>query len=66
MLKVAAKTGTAQTNDTLYNHAWLAGYLPWDEPRYAFAIVVHRAPGSGAKVAGPSAAQVLDALVNRD
>ena len=66
MLKVAAKTGTAETNDPRHNHTWLAGYVPWDEPRYAFAIVVHRAPGSGAGVAGPIAAQVLDTLINRD
>jgi len=62
-LKVAAKTGTAETGDSR-NHAWLAGYVPWDRPRYAFAAVVHRTEGYGAQVAGPIVAEVLDALMN--
>jgi len=64
-LKVAAKTGTAETRDPELNHAWLAGFVPWDEPRYAFAVVVHDVPGHGAEVAGPVAAAVLEELLAR-
>ena len=61
-LKVAAKTGTAETNDPHRNHAWLAGYVPFDAPRYAFAVVVHNTPQHGAAAAGPIAADVLGVL----
>ena len=63
VLGVAAKTGTAQTGDPERNHAWLAGYVPFDAPRYAFAVVVHNTPLSGARAAGPIVAEVLDVLL---
>ena len=65
-LHVAAKTGTAETGDPHINHAWIAGYLPWDSPRYAFAVVIHRTPGHGAEIAGPVAADTLEALMGDD
>ena len=65
-LRVAAKTGTAQTADPRINHAWIAGYAPHDAPRYAFAVVVHRTPGHGAEIAGPIAADTLEELMSSD
>ena len=62
-LKVAAKTGTAEIGETDLNHAWLAGYVPYDAPRYAFAVVVQKTPLTGAQAAGPIAAEVLDVLI---
>jgi len=61
-LRAAVKTGTAETSDPDVNHAWIAGYAPWDSPRYSFAVVVHRTPGTGADVAGPIAVKVLESL----
>jgi penicillin-binding protein 2 len=61
-MKAAVKTGTAETRDRAINQAWIAGYLPWDSPRWAFAVVVHNAPGSGARIAGPIASATLQAL----
>ena len=61
-LKVAAKTGTAETGNPRLNHAWIAGYLPYDNPRYAFAVVIHHTPGHGAEIAGPIAADTLEQL----
>ena len=61
-LKAAVKTGTAETRDPAINQAWIAGYLPWDSPRWAFAVVVHNVPGSGARNAGPIAVATLQAL----
>ena len=48
-LKAAAKTGTAQlgTNNEWYN-TWLVGFFPYDNPKYAFAIVMERAPAGTA------------------
>ena len=62
-LGVAVKTGTAETADSSVNHAWIAGFVPHDDPRYAFAVVVHRTSGHGADVAGPIAADVLETLL---
>jgi len=44
-VEVAAKTGTAQlgTQKKLIN-SWVTGFFPYDEPRYAFAIVMERGP----------------------
>ena len=61
-LEVAAKTGTAETGDPNLNHAWLAGYAPYDKPRFAFAVVVFNIPATGADAAGPVAVEVLEAV----
>jgi penicillin-binding protein 2 len=61
---VAAKTGTADIgNGTGLNYAWIAGYLPHDAPRYAFAVVIHNTSGHGGDAAGPVAAATLAQLV---
>ncbi len=45
LVEVAAKTGTAQTGvrNEFYN-SWIIGFFPYEKPRYAFAIVMERAP----------------------
>lgn len=65
-LRAACKTGTAETPDPRINHAWLAGYVPWDAPRYAFAVVLHKVPGHGGEVAGPLAAAVLQTVLKNE
>jgi len=41
-IKIAAKTGTAQvgSKDHRRQIAWLSGYLPADNPQYAFSIMI--------------------------
>lgn len=58
-LRAAVKTGTAETQADTINQAWIAGYFPYDSPRYAFAVVLHRVAGHGATAAGPIAEKVL-------
>lgn len=42
---VAAKTGTAQVGTTKkFVHSWVTGFFPYEEPRYAFAVVMERGP----------------------
>ena len=48
--RVAAKTGTAQVGGGL-THAWLAGWFPDDEPRYAFAVLCENAGVHGGQLA---------------
>ncbi|NLE40035.1 MAG: hypothetical protein GX621_18620 [Pirellulaceae bacterium] len=49
---IAGKTGTAQTGGDRSDHAWFAGYLPADKPKYAVVVVLEHA-GGGGEVAGP-------------
>ena len=60
-LTIAGKTGTAQTNGI--DHAWFAGYVPAERPRYAFAVVLQNG-GGGGKVAGPIAHQFVKGLID--
>lgn len=50
-VKVAAKTGTAQTGTkNQYDNSWLVGFFPYENPQYAFAVVLERGPaGAGSR-----------------
>lgn len=50
-VKVAAKTGTAQTGTrNQYDNSWVVGFFPYDDPQYAFAVVLERGPeGTGSQ-----------------
>jgi penicillin-binding protein 2 len=61
-ISIAGKSGTAQAGKGKADHAWFAGYAPADNPRVAFAVVLEHA-GSGSKVAGPIARQLVEALL---
>lgn len=44
-VSVAAKTGTAQTGThNQYENSWVVGFFPYENPRYAFAVVLERGP----------------------
>lgn len=61
-LRVAGKTGTTQTAHEDENHAWFAGYVPFENPKYCFTVVVERTRGHGAEVAGPIVLSLLSQL----
>lgn len=70
-IQAAAKTGTAQLNfvegEPQRSHAWIVGFAPAEAPRYAVAVVLKGttdeiSAGTGGKLAGPVAKQVLDFL----
>ena len=46
---VAAKTGTAQTGvRNQYDNSWVVGFFPYENPKYAFSVVLERGPaGTG-------------------
>jgi len=51
---VAAKTGTAQIGlHNEYENAWMIGFWPYNDPQYAYAVVLDRLP-SGTTVGGAS------------
>ena len=57
---IAGKTGTAETNGI--DHAWFAGYVPAEQPRIAFVVVLQNGGGGGA-AAGPVAHEFVKKLV---
>jgi len=60
-LKVAAKTGTAQTGSrNQYDNSWVVGFFPYDNPQYAFAVVLERGPEG----AGEQAVNVMQQFFN--
>ena len=45
-IEMAAKTGTAQVGiDNEFYNSWVIGFFPYEKPKYAFSIVMERAPG---------------------
>lgn len=70
-IQAAAKTGTAQLNfvegEPQRSHAWIVGFAPAEAPRYSVAVVIKGttdqiSAGTGGRLAGPIAKQVLDYL----
>ena len=49
---VAGKTGTAQTGPGQADHAWFAGYVPANQPRFAIVAVLEHG-GDAALATGP-------------
>lgn len=49
---VAAKTGTAQVGvGNTYTNSWSTGFFPYEDPQYAFAVVMERGPKDDARSA---------------
>lgn len=64
---LAGKTGTAQWGPPSKNQrlAWFAGFLPYDNPRYAFAVLYEGRPGeavSGGRKAAPMVRSFFEPL----
>ncbi len=58
---VAAKSGTAELGvDKAHVNSWAAGFWPYEEPKYAFILLMDRAPRSNTLGATTIMGQVLD------
>ena len=63
-VKVAGKTGTAETNQDKIYTAWFIFFAPADNPTVAGAVAVeHQLNGFGGAVAAPIAKQLMQALL---
>lgn len=60
---VAGKTGTAEfgRKDEKHRHAWMVAFAPYDQPKYAIAILIDEGV-SGGETAAPRMRQLLHAL----
>ena len=62
-IRVAGKTGTAETGENHVNTTWFIAFAPADNPRIAVAVVVERQHATGGEVAAPIAKQIMEALL---
>jgi peptidoglycan glycosyltransferase len=63
-IKVAGKTGTAETGANHVYDAWFIFFAPADNPQIAGAVVVeHSVNGFGGAVAAPIAKQLMEAML---
>lgn len=67
-MRVAGKTGTAQTGNERDAHAWFTAFAPADDPRIAVAVVVENggslgSEATGGAVAAPIARAVIQAAL---
>lgn len=54
-IKIAAKSGTAQTGArNQWMNSWSVGFWPVEEPRFAFAVVLEKAPAGTLRGASPA------------
>jgi len=60
-VRVAAKTGTAETGKGKRDHAWVVAYAPAEQPRYALTVFLEHG-GSGGGKAAPLARKIFDFL----
>ena len=63
-VRVAGKTGTAETGAQGVNTTWFIAFAPVEAPRVAIAVVLQNQSGFGGTVAAPIAQQVMQALLS--
>lgn len=60
-VSVAAKSGTAQVGlGNTNTNSWIIGFFPYDNPKYAFALVMERGPKAASGNATRVMSQVID------
>ena len=69
-IKVAGKTGTAQSSPERPPYAWFVSFAPADDPKVAVAVLVEdagveRDAISGSGLAAPIAKRVMEAVINK-
>jgi peptidoglycan glycosyltransferase len=69
-IKVAGKTGTAQSSPDRPPYAWFVSFAPADNPKVAVAVLVEdagveRNAISGSGLAAPIAKRVMEAVINK-
>jgi len=62
-IRVAGKTGTAETGASHVNTTWFICFAPVDNPRVAVAVVLEHQSGTGGTTAAPIAKAIMEALI---
>jgi peptidoglycan glycosyltransferase len=62
-IRVAGKTGTAESGVRGTNTTSFMSFAPADNPRVAVAVLLERQSGTGGTTAAPIAKQIMEALI---
>lgn len=63
-IKISAKTGTAEVGSrNQWMNSWSVGYWPEDNPRYAYAVVLEKAPAGTLAGASPALRPFFEWLI---
>jgi peptidoglycan glycosyltransferase len=62
-IRVAGKTGTAESGVEGTNTTSFMAFAPADNPRVAVAVILERQSGTGGTTAAPIAKQIMEALI---
>jgi peptidoglycan glycosyltransferase len=62
-VRVAGKTGTAETGRPGENDTWFIAFAPADNPRVAVAVALSDQSGTGGATAAPIARAILAAIL---
>jgi penicillin-binding protein A len=62
-VRVAGKTGTAETGRPGENDVWFIGFAPVEAPRVAVAVAISGQAGTGGAVAAPIARAIMESLL---
>ncbi|MGI9657798.1 MAG: peptidoglycan D,D-transpeptidase FtsI family protein [Gaiellaceae bacterium] len=62
-VRVAGKTGTAETGEDELNDAWFIGFAPAENPKIAIAVAISDQEGTGGALAAPKAKEVMEVLL---
>lgn len=63
-IKIAGKTGTAELGyNNEWMNSWAVGFWPYEDPKYAFAVVLEKAPAGTAAGASPAMYPFFEWLV---
>jgi penicillin-binding protein 2 len=67
-IEMAGKTGTAQfmRSGIKDNRAWFMGFAPYDEPRFAFCVMVEGAAAGGGALAAPIIGKIIEDALKLD
>ena len=62
-IRVAGKTGTAETGESHVNTTWFICFAPVENPKVAVAVVLERQSATGGTTAAPIAKSIMEALL---
>lgn len=65
-VRVAGKTGTAETGRRDRNTTWFVAFAPADRPAVAVAVALENQTGTGGATAAPIAKRIMEALLGTD
>jgi penicillin-binding protein A len=64
-IRVAGKTGTAETGVADRNTTWFVAFAPADDPQVAVAVALENQSGTGGQTAAPIAKTIMEALLQK-